>query len=203
MKLYGLPGACSLVDHIALNWIGKPFEYEAVARDKMKVAPFVEISPLGAVPVLADNGVILTQNVAILEYLSETNPEAKLMGGDTALARAEARRWLGFLNSDLHKTFSLVFGAARWVDGEDAQAVLTANASARVKEMFAIANERLAGRDWLSESRSVADAYLFVTMRWALAKKIDLSQMNNLQKHFARMQADPAVIKALQAEGLK
>jgi glutathione S-transferase len=203
MKLYGLPGACSLVDHIALNWTGKPFEYEAVARDKMKVAPFVEISPLGAVPVLEDDGVVLTQNIAILEYLAEKNPEAKLLGGDTALARAEGRRWLGFLNSDLHKTFSLVFGPARWVEGEAAQASLTANASERVKDMFAIANGRLQGREWLSECRSVADAYLFVTMRWAAAKKIDLSQMANLQKHFARMQADPAVTKALQAEGFK
>ena len=81
MKLYGLPGACSLVDHIALNWIGKPFEYIPVSREGLKVAPFINISPLGAVPAIDDDGFTLTQNIAILEYLAEKNPEAKLFGG--------------------------------------------------------------------------------------------------------------------------
>lgn len=203
MKLYGLPGACSLVVHIALNWMGKPFEYEAVARSKLKVAPFIDISPLGAVPVLEDNDFILTQNVAILEYLSELNPAANLLGGNTIHARAETRRWLAFANSDLHRTFNLVFGAAKWVDGAEAQASLTQNATARIQEMFGIVDAHLNNREWLSDTRSVADAYIYVIMRWAAVKKIDLSQMLNLQKHFARMQADPAVVAALSAEGLK
>lgn len=203
MKLYGLSGTCSLVDHIALNWTGKPYEYEAVARSKLKVAPFIEMNPLGAVPVLVDDGIVLTQNIAILEYLAEKNPEAQLFGGDTLLARAESRRWLGFLNSDLHRTFNLIFAAPRWVEGDSAQASLTAHATESIKEMFAIINSHLEGRTWLSESRSVADAYLYVVMRWAALKKIDLGLMSNLHQHFARMQQDPAVTQALQAEGLK
>lgn len=203
MKLYGLPGTCSLVDHIALIWIGQPFEYEAVPRSKLKVAPFIEMSPLGSVPVLDDDGLILTQNVAILEYLAEKFPQAELLGGDTLLTRSEGRRWLALINSDLHKTFSLVFGAAKLVDGTEAQNSLVSHASELLKNMYAILDERLNGRDWLSESRSVADAYLFVTMRWAVLKKIDLSEMQNLQKHHSRMMADPAVAQALKAEGLK
>ncbi len=203
MKLYGLPGACSLVDHIALQWVGKPFTYFAVPRNGLKVAPFTDISPLGAVPVLEDGDFTLTQNVAILEYLDETNPHAQLLGGTSVRARAEGRRWLAFLNSDLHKTFSLIFGAARCVSGEQAQEDLRKTACERVTEMFGVLNARLAGRDWLSEGRSVADAYLYVVMRWAGAKGIDLSAMPNLQAHFARMQADPAVQAALAAEGLK
>ena len=202
MKLHGLPGTCSLVDHIALLWTGAAFEYEAVARRALKVAPFIHISPLGAVPVLEDEGLTLTQNVAILEYLSEKYPAAHLFGGDTIGARAETRRWLAFLNADLHKAFSLVFGAARWVEGQEAQASLAAQASIKVKEMFAIVNQRLANREWLSDARSVADAYLYVVMRWAAAKKIDLSDLTALQAHFVRMQADPAVQTALQAEGI-
>lgn len=202
MKLYGLPGACSLVDHIALQWTGQPFEYEAVARSALKEAPYLKISPLGAVPALEDNGFTLTQNVAILEYISEKYPQAKLFGGEALSARSETRRWLAFLNSDLHKTFSLVFGAARYVEGQAAQDSLTANAIARLKEMFAIADQRLTGRDWLSEGRSVADAYLYVVMRWAGAKKVDLSGLKNLQAHFERMSKDAGVQQALKAEGL-
>lgn len=203
MKLYGLPGACSLVDHITLQWTGKPFEYEAVARDGLKKAPYTDINPLGAVPALTDGDVVLTQNVAILEYIAENNPQANLHGGATARARAEARRWLALLNSDVHKTFSMLFGAGRMVTGEAAQNELRGTATERIKEMFGLMNKRLEGREWLGEGRSIADAYLYVVMRWAGAFKMDLSAFPNLQAHFARMQADKGVQAALAAEGLK
>ena len=203
MKLYGLPGACSLVDHIALQWVGKPFEYVAVGRDALKQAPFLAVSPMGAVPAIDDAGFTLTQNCAILEYLAEKNPEAKLLGGESLEARSEARRWLAFCNSDIHKTYSMIFGAARLVSEAAGQSELSKNASQRVREMYAIVDKHLAGRDWLSEGRSVADAYLYVTLRWANAKKIDISDMPNLQAHYNRMSADASVQAALAAEGLK
>ena len=185
MKLYGLPGACSLVDHITLEWTGKPYEYEIVARDGLKKPPFTDINPMGAVPALVDGDIALTQNVAILEYIAEQYPEAKL------------------LNSDLHKTFSMLFGAARMVSTEAGQEELRKNATDRIKEMFALINKRLEGREWLGEARSVADAYLYVILRWAGAFKMDLSAFPNIQAHFARMQADKGVQAALAAEGLK
>lgn len=203
MKLYGLPGACSLADHIALQWVGKPFEYVAVGRDALKQAPFLAVSPMGAVPAIDDAGFTLTQNCAILEYLAEKNPEAKLLGGESLTARSEARRWLAFCNSDIHKTYSMIFGAARLVSEAAGQSELSKNASQRVREMYAIVDKHLAGRDWLSEGRSVADAYLYVTLRWANAKKIDISDMPNLQAHYNRMSADVSVQAALAAEGLK
>ena len=203
MKLYGLPGACSLVDHITLEWTGKPYEYEIVARDGLKKPPYTDINPLGAVPALTDGDVVLTQNVAILEYIAEKCPEANLHGGATARARAEARRWLALLNSDVHKTFSMLFGATRMVSTEAGQEELRKTASDRIKEMFAIINKRLEGREWLGEARSVADAYLYVILRWAGAFKMDLSAFPNIQAHFARMQADKGVQAALAAEGLK
>ena len=159
MKLYGLPGACSLVDHIALNWIGKPFEYIPVAREALKVAPFTDISPLGAVPAIDDDGFTLTQNIAILEYLAEKHPEAKLLGGDSLKARSEARLWLGLCNSDIHKTFTMIFGAARLMAEKPAQDELAASASKRVRDLYSVADKHLADRDWLSDGRSVADAY--------------------------------------------
>jgi glutathione S-transferase len=202
MKLYGLPGACSLVDHIALNWIGKPFEYIPVAREALKVAPFTDISPLGAVPAIDDDGFTLTQNIAILEYLAEKHPEAKLLGGDSLKARSEARLWLGLCNSDVHKTFTMIFGAARLMAEKPAQDELAASASKRVRDLYAVADKHLDSRDWLSDGRSVADAYLYVTTRWAKAKNIDLSGMQNIEAHFQRMSADPAVAAALKTEGL-
>ena len=192
-----------LVDHITLQWTGQPFEYEIVPRAGLKTAPFTDINPMGAVPVLVDGDVTLTQNVAILEYIAEQYPQANVHGGTTARARAEARRWLALLNSDVHKTFSMLFGATRMVSTEAAQDELRKTASDRIKEMFALINKRLEGREWLGEARSVADAYLYVILRWAGAFKMDLSAFPNLQAHFARMQADKGVQAALAAEGLK
>jgi glutathione S-transferase len=157
---------------------------------------------MGAVPAIDDEGFTLTQNCAILEYLAEKNPEAHLLGGDSLKARSEARRWLAFCNSDIHKTYSMIFGAARLLNDAAGQAELSGNASQRVRDMYGIIDKHLAGRDWLSEGRSVADAYLYVTLRWASAKKIDLADMPNIQAHFKRMSADPAVQAALSAEGL-
>lgn len=203
MKLHYLPGACSLADHIVLEWSGLPYESQAVARDQMRSPEFLKISPLGAVPVLTDGDWSLTQNVAIMEYIADLAPDARLLGDGTARSRAEARRWLGFVNADVHKTFSLIFGAQRYLAGEDAQNELRASAAALLRNQFGVANARLEGRDWLADTRSVADAYLYVVLRWAKAKEIDLSGYDNLAAFVARMEADPAVQAALKKEGLQ
>ena len=81
MKLYFTPGTCSLADHIALEWVGKPYEAQLVTREQRKQPAYLAINPAGAVPALDVDGWILTQNVAILNYFADTFPETKL-GGD-------------------------------------------------------------------------------------------------------------------------
>ncbi len=76
MKLYYMPGACSLADHIVLEWTGKPYETQMLSREALKGPEFLKINPLGAVPALVDGDLVLTQNTAILEYLAESVPEA-------------------------------------------------------------------------------------------------------------------------------
>ena len=90
MKLYYMPGACSLASHIVLEWLGKPYETHKLSRDELKGPEFLKINPLGAVPALADGDWTLTQNVAILEYLAEQAPQSKLMGDGSALPRRSA-----------------------------------------------------------------------------------------------------------------
>ncbi len=105
MKLYYFPGACPLVTHIALEWIGKPYETVRLTPEQTKEAGYLALNPKGAVPTLVDGDFVLTQSTAILDYPAELNPQAGLLG-DTPRERAETRRWLGLCNSDLHKTFS-------------------------------------------------------------------------------------------------
>ncbi|WP_394059787.1 glutathione S-transferase family protein [Alcaligenes sp. WGS1538] len=201
MKLYYLPGACPLASHIALEWIGKPYETHAVSRDELKQPAFLAMNPLGAVPVLQDEGLTLTQSSAILEYLAEKNPEANLLG-KTIQERAETRRWLAFVNADIHRNFGVMFGVQRYADQESTQAEVRGKTAEVLKKLFTVANQQLAGKQWLTGTRSVADAYLYVTLRWAHVMKIDLSGLDNLDAFYQRMEQDPAVQTALRAEGL-
>lgn len=203
MKLYYMPGACSLAAHIVLEWIGQPYDTRKLARDELKQPEFLQINPLGAVPALVDGDLALTQNAAILEYLAEQAPQLKLLGDGSARSRAEVRRWLGFINSDLHRTFSLVFGAQRFLSGEAAQDELRASAAAMLSKQFGLLDRQLAGQGYLAGAApSIADPYLYVVTRWARAKNIDLSGMDNLAAFFDRMERDPGVQAALKAEGL-
>ena len=203
MKLYYMPGACSLAGHIVLEWAGKPYDTQRVSREELKEPPYLALNPLGAVPTLTDGDLTLTQNVAILEYIAE-QAAPYLLGDGSARGRADVRRWLGFLNSDVHKTFSLVFGPQRFVSEEAAQQELRASALTQLRKLFGIVDTQLGGRPYLTgPNPTIADAYLYVVLRWAHAKEVDLSGMRHLVTFFERMQADAKVQAALKAEDLQ
>lgn len=201
MKLYYSPGACSLADHIALEWIGKPYIAQKMTKEGIKTPEFLKLNPAGAVPVFEDNGWVLTQNAAILNYLADTNPEAKLGGDGTPKGRAEVNRWLTFFNADVHPSFHPLFGSTGYL-GDEAAEKTKENSRKKLRGYFERVDKQLAGRDWIAGSRSIADPYLFVMLRWAKAMKVDLSGLDNLVKFEQRMRADAAVQRVLKDEGV-
>ena len=200
MKLYYSQGACSLSDHIVLEWIGKPFETQRVSHAEMKQPDYLRLNPAGAVPVLDDGGYILTQNAAILGYLADLNPELKLGGDGTPRGRAEVTRWLAFINADVHPSFHPLFGSTAYL--EDSGAIEKTHAAARKKlrGLFERADRQLEGREGLAGARSIADPYLFVTTRWARNLGVDLAGFDHLEAFMQRMEADPGVRRALATE---
>lgn len=202
MKLYTLPGACSLAAHIVLEWIGQPYEAEVVSREALKTS-YLAINPAGSVPALQlDDGDVLTQNVAILEFLADSNPTANLIG-NTLRERAETLRWLAHINSDVHKWFAPIFGPGQYADDDAGKELAQAKARATLRRLYEALDAHLQGRDWLAnDRRSIADPYLFVTLRWARGKGIDLSGLDNLARFFTAMRGDTGVQAAMQAEGL-
>jgi glutathione S-transferase len=203
MKLYYMPGACSMADHIVLEWIGKPYEAHQVARDALRSPEYLKLNPSGQVPALvAEDDWVITQNVAILNYLMDRFPEAKLDGEGSPRERAEVNRWLSFLNADVHSTFKPIFGPQRFIADESQHPALQDTARQQLRAHFERLNAQLAGRAWLTGHRSVADAYLFVVLRWAKGKQVNLVGLDHLDAFFARMQADPAVKAAIKAEGI-
>lgn len=200
MKLYYSPGACSLADHIVLEWIGKPYEAVRVTRDERKSPAFLKLNPGGAVPVLQDGDWLLTQNAAILGYLSDIAPEAGLAGDGTPKGRAEVARWLAFVNSDVHPAFKPLFGAIAWLEDEATIDKGKAVARKTLRGLFERIDAQLADNDWIAGTRSIADPYLYVVARWAKANHVDLSGLDNLARFVGRMEADPAVQKVLAVE---
>lgn len=202
MKLYYTPGACSLSDHIVLEWIGQPYEAIRVSKEQRQLPEYLKINPNGAVPAFEDDGWILTQNAAILNYLADTYPDTGLIGDKSSRTRAEINKWLAFVNADVHPAFLPFFGSTAYL-GDEATIEKTKDAArTRLRNLFDKANAQLEGRDWLTGTRSIADPYLFVVLRWAKALHLDLAGFDNLERFFNAMLADTGVQAALKAEEL-
>jgi glutathione S-transferase len=201
MKLYTSPGACSMADHIVLQWIGAPFQAQVVNGDERKTPEFLALNPAGAVPVLEDDGWVLTQNAAIMNYLADLHPEAKLGGDGTPKGRAVVNRWLSFLNADVHTAFHPLFGSTAYLGSESAGKTKDA-ARKKLRGFFERLDQQLNGQQWLTGTRSVADAYLFVVTQWAKKMDIDLSGLDHLKAFDQHMAANTGVQAAMKAEGL-
>ena len=200
MKLFLKPGACSLSPHIVLEELGLKYETEIVDLKTKKTASggdYLAINPKGYVPALQlDNGTVLTEGPAIVQYLADLKPEKRLAPANGTLERYQLQSWLTFTGMELHRNFGPFFNPAA---GPDWKAACGANLERRL----AWVNEQLAGKDYLMGANfTVADAYMFTVVGWTKHVKIDISGLTKLVAYQTRVAARPAVLAALKAEGL-
>lgn len=203
MKLYSFPGSCGLAAHITLGWIGKPFDVDLVKKENLKTPEYLKINPMGKVPVLDDGGFILSENAAVLTYLAGKFPDAKLEGDGSLKGKAIVHHWLGLVNSEIHPAYKPLFGATAYLGDDKAIEKSKDNARKQLRHIFEIVNTQLGKTNYIAGTRSIADAYLFVTVMWAGIVKIDLSGLDHIKAFEQRMRADPAVKAALKGEGLE
>lgn len=190
LKLHYFPGSCAFVPHVALEWSGLPYQAQAETRESIKEPAYLKLNPLGQVPLLEDDGWTLTQNVAIVGYIHDLAPKAGIFGHGDTRTTAKARQWLSFANSDLHRQFSLVFGPARFVADETAQQALAAGGRAAILRLYGIVNDALHAQNYLAGELSIADIYVYTTLRWARTLQIDLGSLDD---YYARIDANPGV----------
>lgn len=200
MKLFCQPGACSTSDHIVLEWAGGSYEVELITREFKQTPEYLELNPAGVVPTLVDGDFVLTQNPAIYTYISDKNPDSGLFGDGSAEQRAEANRWISYVSSDLHPVFKPLFASGRYGGTGDCEAPVREAAIANITRTLEFAEQRLADREWLAGFRSPADAYIYITLRWATNLKIELEP--NLAAYLKRIEQDEQVRKVLADEGL-
>jgi glutathione S-transferase len=200
MKLYYSPGACSLAPHIVAREAGIDLQLERVDTKSKKTASggdFLAINPKGYVPALEmDNGEVLTEGPVIAQYLADSKPASGLVPAAGSLERYRLQEMMGFINSEIHKSYGPLFGANTLpqVREEKVEAL---------GKRYALIEQRLAGRDFLLGDRfTAADAYLYTVTNWAGHVKVDLSAFPNLQAFQKRVASRPAVQAAMKAEGL-
>jgi len=202
MKLYYKPGACSMASHIVLNELGIPFELDKTDTDAGKTQAgddFRKISPNGYVPALVTNdGDIITENPAVLQYLADQAPDARLAPPNGTLERTRLQEALNFVSSELHKSFSPFFSGIAL----DADAKQHAEAGVRRRVAY-IERSLKDGQPYLlGDTFTVADAYAFVVLNWANFVGVSLDAWPNTKAYVARIAARPAAVKAMIAEGL-
>jgi|SRR5579872_310019 len=200
MKLFYMKGACSLASYISLIEAGLKFEAAEIDHKSHKTSDgesLESINSKGYVPVLRlDNGEILTENVAVLQYIADRNPAAQLAPAAGTLERYRLIELLAYINSELHKNFGPLFNPSV---SNDVKRFAMENLKKRLDWL----DQALGSKNYLLGDRfTVADAYLYVVLSWSGHVGIDLGQWPALKRHNERVGARPHVIAARKAEGL-
>ena len=194
MKLFFVPGVCSLSPHIVLREMGADFKLDKVDRNT-KISEsgtnYNQLNPKSYVPALQlDDGTVLTEGASILMYLADQKDGEKVAPKAGTKERYKLQEWLVFIATELHKSFSPLFR-------KTSDPVFRENLTKRLDFVAAT----LAKQPYLlGEKLTMADAYLFTILRWAA--RVELPLPAPLQQFMERMKARPAVAEALKVEGL-
>jgi glutathione S-transferase len=199
MDLYFAPLSCSLATRIALYESGQHANFHQVVLSTKELVgggDYYAINPKGQVPALRlDDGNMLTEGPAILQYVADKNPAAKLAPEPGSLARYQLQQWLNYIGTEIHKAlFYFMFNPAS-----------PPEAKAFVRDQLLPArydhlSRHLAGRDYLLDQFSIADCYLVTTLNWAAPAGVDLSRWPVLAAYHQKILSRPAVAKAVSEE---
>ena len=197
MKLYFAPNACSLSPHIVLRELELPFELVRVNNQTKHTAEgrsFLEVNPKGYVAALVlDNGEVLTEGPAILQYLADLKPEAKLAPPNGTWARVRLQETLNFITSEIHAGCSPLFSSDI---PENVKDIIKAKFFKRLDNL----EDTLSRKDYLLGEFGVADAYLYTVLSWLPRFSIDIKRWPALARFMDRIGARPSVKAAHAAE---
>jgi len=200
MKLYYSQGACSLSPHIVARELGLDIQLEKVNTKSHTYtggSDYYAVNPKGYVPALEISpGEVLTEGPAIVQYLGDRKPGSGVVPAAGTLERYRQQEMLGYINSEIHKTYSPLFNPAILPEVADER-------RAYLKKRYKLLDEKLAGKQYLFGDRfTAADAYLFTVTNWAPHVKLDLSEFTHLAAFQKRVAERPAVQQAMKEEGL-
>ena len=203
LKLYYSPGSCALASHIALQEAGAAYTTERVdfKSNQQNSPEYLAINPKGRVPALVTDRGILTETPAMLAFIAQSFPLAKLAPLDDPFAFAQAQAFNSYLCSTVHVAHAHRVRGGRWATDEASFADMKRMVPKTVGASFALIERGMLRGPWvMGETYTICDPYLFTLAQWLEADGVDLAPLPKVADHRKRMAERPAVRKAMADE---
>ena len=200
LTLYYAPKTCALASHIALAEAGTPYRLERVnfAESAQRKPEFLALNPKGRVPALTTGHGTLSETPAILAFIAQSFPAARLAPLDDVFAFAQMQAFNNYLGSTVHVAHAHRFRGSRWADDAAAHQSMQNKVASNMLECFQLIESTMFQGPWvMGEAYSVADAYLYTLATWLPGDGVDMAALPKTQAHAQRMAQRPAVQQAL------
>ncbi|KJC58560.1 glutathione S-transferase [Bradyrhizobium sp. LTSPM299] len=200
LKLYYVPGTCALASHIALAEAGAPYTTERLdfKTNQQNSPEYLKINPKGRVPALVTDRGVLTETPAVLAYIAQTFPQAKLAPLDDAFEFAKVQAFNSYLCSTVHVNHAHKGRGYRWAADESSFADMKTMIPKTMAASFGLIERDMLKGPWvMGESYTVCDAYLYTLTLWLDGDGVDLATLPKVKAHRAAMESRPAVQKVL------
>jgi glutathione S-transferase len=200
LTLYYAPGTCALASHISLEEAGA--RYDAVRLDfgsgEQRQPAYLAINPKGRVPALVTDRGILTETPAILVFIAQSFPAARLAPLDDPFALAKVQAFNSYMCSTVHVAHAHGRRGSRWADDDAAIEAMKKKVPQTMAECFDMIEREMFEGPWvMGESYTVCDPYLFTIAGWLKGDGVDIARFPKVHDHYKRMQDRPAVQRAL------
>lgn len=201
LTLYYSPGSCALATHIALIDAGAPFQAKRVnfSESEQRKPDYLAINPKGRVPALVTEQGVLTETPALLAYVAQRFPDAKLAPVDDPFAFARVQEFNSYLCATAHVAHAHLRRGSRWVDASDTAAIeaMTRHVPVSVTQIFELIDSKMLKGPWvLGDTYSICDPYLYTLSTWLEGDGVDLNRIPKVRDHRARMAARDSVKRA-------
>jgi len=202
MILFYAPNTCALAVHIALEQVGAQYELRRLnfAAGEQRTPEYLAINPKGRVPALSTSRGVLTEATAILVYIAQRYPEAKLAPLDDAYAFAEMQSFNSYLSSTVQVAHAHRVRGSRWSDEPKVIEALKKKVAENMTASFELIERWLQGPWVFGEAFTISDIYLFTFAGWLASDGVDIQKFPKVNAHYERMAVLPAVIRALAQE---
>lgn len=202
LTFYYAPGTCALASHLALEFAGAPYEAKRLdfKQNQQRSPEYLRVNPKGRVPALVTGRGVLTETPALLQYIAQSFPQAKLAPVNDAFLLAKGNEFNSYLCSTVHVNHAHKGRGYRWVEADDTASLeaMKKKVPQTMAESFALIEEQMLKGPWvLGESFSTSDLYLYTLTRWLEGDGVDVKRFPKVADHMRRMEALPQVQKVV------
>lgn len=203
LTLYYAPGTCALASHLALEYSGAAYAAVRIdfASQQQRSPEYLRLNPKGRVPALVTPQGVLTETPALLQYIGQAFPAAMLAPLDDAFGLARMNEFNSYLCSTVHVAHAHRMRGYRWADEPSAIEAMQRKVAPNIADCFGLIEREMVAGPWvLGERFSVCDMYLFTLAGWMKSDGVEMTGFPKVADHYARMSADPVVVKVLAAQ---